>query len=664
MSTVFSPSSRILTNRKNTNVSNVMSSFYSLNSNIRMKKISYQADQINKLPIKTNPTKQKSKSPRPLTQRNSNITPRSTTNRYIKNRIFSPTSLTTTNNSFMTIKVTKNKSPNRQSDLSLSNNNEAQNTLFSSNNNNSLSKSKDNNRLKIMLPYTSLINANVNHTNQRSLPYFHFEKISPYSKLPIKIKHNDKNKSISKDKSGLKNNITPIRNRLRQVNLSKQSSKVLMNIQSVQSIHKDQTNIHSSTSKSFAFKKKPPSISISTSASRSRAAKAQSKNMIHFSPSENNFANISTLKTIAVNKTKQKEEPLFTQQIISSHTISASTNISYKDLIRNSKVPEEISRNSAFSSKTNISNNDTVSTKSNYFSKTVHSIAKITQTGFAGFNKPKINQDNIFIYSSEGNEYHFIGVCDGHGNKGHYVSNFLANALPSILRKELNERDAVLASTNNFQIHKIIENTFILANSKLSNESSLDTNFSGSTCISILFSTEKIYCANVGDSRAILGKYSKNHNKWDCFPLSRDHKPSEYDEAKRIMRFNGRIEQFKEEDGTFVGPLRVWLKTESIPGLAMTRSFGDQIASSVGVICEPEIKDFLFKEEDKFVLLASDGLWEYITNEECLEVVSHYYQHNKDSESAVRELYKRAFRAWVENDPTIDDITIILIFFS
>ncbi len=45
----------------------------------------------------------------------------------------------------------------------------------------------------------------------------------------------------------------------------------------------------------------------------------------------------------------------------------------------------------------------------------------------------------------------------------------------------------------------------------------------------------------------------------------------------------------REDDGEFVGPLRVWLKEDDIPGLAMTRAFGDKVAASVGVIADPGI---------------------------------------------------------------------------
>ena len=55
----------------------------------------------------------------------------------------------------------------------------------------------------------------------------------------------------------------------------------------------------------------------------------------------------------------------------------------------------------------------------------------------------------------------------------------------------------------------------------------------------------------------------------------------------------------KDEDNSFIGPPRVWLKDQDYPGLAMSRSFGDRVAHSVGVSEEPEIKEYLFRKEDK-----------------------------------------------------------------
>ena len=52
----------------------------------------------------------------------------------------------------------------------------------------------------------------------------------------------------------------------------------------------------------------------------------------------------------------------------------------------------------------------------------------------------------------------------------------------------------------------------------------------------------------------------------------------------------GRVEAYKDEYGEEIGPLRVWVKNDSVPGLAMTRSFGDLVGASVGVSPVPEIK--------------------------------------------------------------------------
>lgn len=76
----------------------------------------------------------------------------------------------------------------------------------------------------------------------------------------------------------------------------------------------------------------------------------------------------------------------------------------------------------------------------------------------------------------------------------------------------------------------------------------------------------------------------------------------------------GRIQAFSDSNGNPVGPPRVWLPQDDIPGLAMSRSLGDRMAHSVGVSCEPEISSLMLSEEDKILILASDGVWEFLSN--------------------------------------------------
>lgn len=105
--------------------------------------------------------------------------------------------------------------------------------------------------------------------------------------------------------------------------------------------------------------------------------------------------------------------------------------------------------------------------------------------------------------------------------------------------------------------------------------------------VNVFLQGETLTTINVGDSRAVLA-YQQN-NQWQIKQLSRDHKPDLEDEKERIIKTGGRVEPFIDSEGTFQGPHRVWLKNENLPGLAMSRSFGDNIAKRVGVTWEPEV---------------------------------------------------------------------------
>jgi len=98
-------------------------------------------------------------------------------------------------------------------------------------------------------------------------------------------------------------------------------------------------------------------------------------------------------------------------------------------------------------------------------------------------------------------------------------------------------------------------------------------------------------------------KCSKN-GVWKAHALSNDHKPRAPGEYERILKAGGRVEPFKNPTGEFLGPDRVWLKTENVPGLAMSRSFGDLIAKKAGVIAEPG--KILKREFERFIGIFRD----------------------------------------------------------
>lgn len=92
----------------------------------------------------------------------------------------------------------------------------------------------------------------------------------------------------------------------------------------------------------------------------------------------------------------------------------------------------------------------------------------------------------------------------------------------------------------------------------------------------------------------------------------------------------GRVDSFHDtlNNDEPIGPLRVWLKDQQYPGLAMSRSLGDQVAHSVGVISIPEIQQFILEEDDKFLVIASDGVFEFLSNEDIANIIMPYYKAN------------------------------------
>jgi len=193
--------------------------------------------------------------------------------------------------------------------------------------------------------------------------------------------------------------------------------------------------------------------------------------------------------------------------------------------------------------------------------------------------------------------------------------------------------------------------------------------FSGTTVVAVLIQDNTIVCANSGDSRAILCS-TNQAGVWYFTPLSRDHKPDELDEAARIKKSNGRIEQSRlMNQGSsvpqFFGPKRVWLKTKQAPGLAMTRSLGDLVAKTVGVTHEPEIKVFsnMLPSIDKVLVIASDGLWDRIPNDEVTRMIIPFFE-KRDAEGAATRLMNEAADRWSRDQGMIDDITIIVAFLA
>ena len=93
----------------------------------------------------------------------------------------------------------------------------------------------------------------------------------------------------------------------------------------------------------------------------------------------------------------------------------------------------------------------------------------------------------------------------------------------------------------------------------------------------------------------------------------------------------------------------------------MTRSIGDLVAQSVGVTSFPDVLEVDLTRNDKYIVIASDGVWEFLNNEQVAEIVWPFFD-KKDAEGAAEALVRKSYQRWKEEEEVVDDITCIVIF--
>ncbi|WOL13850.1 hypothetical protein Cni_G22630 [Canna indica] len=155
----------------------------------------------------------------------------------------------------------------------------------------------------------------------------------------------------------------------------------------------------------------------------------------------------------------------------------------------------------------------------------------------------------------------------------------------------------------------------------------------GSTASTVVLVGDRLVVANVGDSRAIICRGG------DAIPVSRDHKPDQKDERRRI-----------EDAGGFV----MWAGTWRVGGvLAVSRAFGDRHLKRY-VVADPEIHEAAVDKSLEFLILASDGLWDVVTNEEAVNMVKPIEDPEQAAEKLLQEAYQRG---------SADNITCVVVRF-
>jgi len=185
----------------------------------------------------------------------------------------------------------------------------------------------------------------------------------------------------------------------------------------------------------------------------------------------------------------------------------------------------------------------------------------------------------------------------------------------------------------------------------------INITFSGTTAVFGIRVDERLYVANIGDSRCVLCR-QKSGDSFEAIPLSVDQKPENPKEKARIIKAGGRVEPLPGPPGEDCGPPRVWLPEVDVPGLAMSRSIGDEISQRVGVISVPEITEHEIKSNDIFAVWASDGVWEFLSNEQAVDIV---WRAKDNLKNAAANLVAEASKRWKQEEEVVDDITCVII---
>ena len=296
----------------------------------------------------------------------------------------------------------------------------------------------------------------------------------------------------------------------------------------------------------------------------------------------------------------------------------------------------------------------------------------ISQRGYYPNSMGKANQDSYVICESILGDpnTHMFAIFDGHGEYGDSCSHFAANIVPAEVVKVLRKQGGVKA-LDGPQMESIYSDAIENANMVM-HQSKIDDTLSGTTCISVILRGDTLLIANVGDSRAIVA--SEMEEGLICSPLSDDQTPFRKDERERVKRSGAKVltleqiegkEPIHENWGGCSGdaveeigdPPRVWDDSLERPGCAFTRSLGDSVAEACGVIAQPEILAWKLSPYNKYVIIASDGVFEFLTSQAVIDILSKFENVVEGAKYVVAE----AYRLWLTYDERTDDISMIVL---
>jgi serine/threonine protein phosphatase PrpC len=302
---------------------------------------------------------------------------------------------------------------------------------------------------------------------------------------------------------------------------------------------------------------------------------------------------------------------------------------------------------------------------------TTPDVATYSRAG-ADPNRPqKVNQDAAIHTRLVDDSYLCLGVMDGHGLKGHLVSDYMSTQLPRRLEEQLRtpcpqtkwearmkelanfdiREDSIAADANdNSNQHRVIHNAlrhaFHQTHTDALEQAGVPAGRSGTTGIVALLDEQQqaLHVAHVGDSRAL--RISTADGSLEVLTTETTVAKCP-DERARIMAGEGRID---EGGNVWYGPVAI----------AMTRALGDGVMLRAGVVPTPRVASFHCLPLSVLVV-ATDGLWDVLSNDQVRDIV---LECSDSVEDMVEQLARRARQAWIGDLPLkeeeVDDITCVV----
>ncbi|XP_061492475.1 integrin-linked kinase-associated serine/threonine phosphatase 2C isoform X2 [Rhineura floridana] len=242
----------------------------------------------------------------------------------------------------------------------------------------------------------------------------------------------------------------------------------------------------------------------------------------------------------------------------------------------------------------------------------------------------------------------YFAVFDGHG--GVRASKYAAQNLHQNLIRKFPKGDVPSVEKT---IRRCLLDTFKYTDEEFLKQASSQKPAwkDGSTATCVLVIDNTLYIANLGDSRAILCRYNEESQKHTALNLSKEHNPTQYDERMRIQKAGGNV-----REGRVLGVLEV------------SRSIGDGQYKRFGVISVPDVKRCQLTHNDRFILLACDGLFKVFSPEEAVNFIMSCLEDKtiplRDAKSATDTRYEAACNRLANKAVqrgSADNVTVVVV---